>query len=151
VNGKLQIALTILAAVALFFILAIIQLANTRFPVYGAFGPADVISSSEVRIQMTVLFSEKDYSGYTIVVDPPAGGGADTGGLEGWDLGEGVTFHYNSTLRLCMVDSDSIKGMSEGDCVKVESVEQALASGQWNLTLFHEGTDIALSDAFFTI
>jgi hypothetical protein len=150
VNRKLQTALIILAVIALFFILAILQSVNTRLPVYGDFGSVDVISSSEVRIQIVGFFSERDYSGYHVVVDPP-GYGTGLGELEGWDLDMGTTFFYNSTLILRMVDGENPEGMSEGDYIRIESIGHPLASGQWHLSLSHEGYDVVISTVYFTI
>ena len=147
---KLLTALIILAVIALFFILAILQSINTRLPICGDFGSLDVLSSTEVRIEIVGFFSERDYSDYHVVVDPP-GYGTGLGELEGWDLGMGTTFFYNSTLVLRMVDGENPEGMSEVDCISIESIGHPLASGQWHLSLGHERTDIVISDMYFTI
>ncbi len=117
---------------------------------FGDFGSAIIVSSAEVRIGFVGVFGDKDYSNYEIVIDPP-GYGVDSGEIKGWQIDRGMTFAYNSTLTLTIVDSTDPQGISQGDYIEIRSTGQPLAPGRWELSLFHEGTDYGLSDVSFTI
>ena len=114
------------------------------------FSHANTVSSNEVHVLFGARIGDPHYSDFAILVDPP-GNASNAGVKERWNLSDGTSYSYNSTLALDVFDVNHNGMIDEGDYINIISSGFDLASGDWELDLFYTITGSVTNDISFAV